>query len=1294
MCGIAGIYGAENLISSHENALNLIAKMTRSFKHRGPDADGHWSDPKGRCHLGHRRLSIIDTSQAGAQPMQDHKKKWVISFNGEIYNFREVRAELEAAGVQFHGRTDTEVLVEGISRWGTDVLNKLDGMFAFAAFEQESGELILARDPFGEKPLYYMEIPQEGLAFASELQALELLPWFNGEVGLEAISEYLMFQYIGAPRSIYKSVKKLEPGSCLHIKRGQPNKLFKYYQYIPGRNGQFSDRPLADLADELEDILTRSIQRRLISDVPLGAFLSGGVDSSTVCAIIRKKLGRPLKTFSIGFNGASDSEHEMARMFSKHLGTEHYDQIITPDTNNFLINIGKYLDEPNGDTSCMPTFLLSQFARQQVTVAISGDGGDELFCGYGRYFATLDEAEKPPSAAYRIGNSYYADRILVYTEKYIEELFHQVPPGLKKHLSELRDYVDYGATPLACRLRQTDAENYLPGAVLPKVDRMSMQHSLEVRTPYLNWELANFAEKIPPQYLYHKGKGKILLREVAYRYLPEEWINMPKKGFGIPMTSWGQKDLLSVAGSLLESSDSRLRESFGSQSIEKFMRRQQSAFSTYQVWALCALESWCRNHPAILPKLATPHKLKKAEAFASPNKATNRLPTVESPLLAVNVGKGSYRVYLQSEIESIFGELVDPNLIPNALVFTLPTWAEIESGAVAIPALKGHKILFQMPDAFKIINEKILDTFRAWGLTEVHIPHAFGPGDANEYLRITLSPMLTKYQAFKKYLFLRRKSISLRTRSLHHTDISICSTDKIEGLPAEQEIEMADKFSLFVGQRQVLAIPTSHKEIEKLASRYSIWNQRLFLSQELARSSGAFNRIRIVENNADSEKYLTYKTDIVPFKTSIEGFCDLIKELVYEKNARGPLRKGATENNIVLVTHALPPGGAERQWCYLAKGLKQKGQNVTFVVLEKLEGANSHYLPMLEKDNINVISIASRSLDSSLGNLKSLSDLRFPFMDSFGADILKLASILTDLNPKAVFAQLDIVNLITGAAALIADVDKTVLSFRNFAPYNFPYLDNKLFLNVYKTLAESQKITLSGNSKAGNNDYANWLDIAPERIGFIPNGIDTKLFTTSEDLCKKTLKGQLGLEADAKVILGVFRLSAEKQPAHFLEICKRVIEKMPDVRVLIAGIGPMETFVRTIIRNEGLENKIIMLGRRNDIPDVISISDLVLLTSSFEGMPNILIEAQILGVPVVATNVGGIPDVISDSKTGFLFEIGDVNGMASKCIELLTNEVRHKEISDLSKAIAQEKFSISQLADRHLNLIERDGFGS
>ena len=605
MCGIVGVYNSSKLLGEEGFVMDLLKSMLSTIQHRGPDAEGLWCDGNNRCALGHRRLSIIDTTDAGRQPMASLDKRWWISFNGEIYNFQELRGRLVDAGIHPRGRTDTEILILGLQQWGVDFLPHIDGMFAFAAFDTQTGELLLARDAFGEKPLYYTELAAGTLAFASELQALESLPSFDDHVCLDAMAEVLMFQYIGSPRSIYKQVHKVLPGQWMKVSK-EGKSVGSHFRFSPEPDAAHN-RNDDDLADELEELLVSSLRRRLIADVPLGAFLSGGVDSSTVCALIRRRLHVPLKTFSMGFEGSQESEHETARAFAHHLGTEHYEKILTPDSSAFLRTIGSLLDEPNGDSSCLPTYLLSQFARQHVTVAISGDGGDELFAGYGRYLSTLNEFSSGDHSRGRLlGEAYYSDRILVASDPMIQALFGELPSGVALHLKMLRESITHNDLPVHARLRQTDTENYMPGAVLPKMDRMSMRHSLEVRTPFLNRELARFAEVLGERALYSNNVGKLLLRRVACRYLPPELVNMPKRGFAIPTSQWAPTELWALTRQMLFSEDSRLLQVFGAKRLEGFIG-SEAHFSgpvVYRVWGLVMLESWCRHHRVTMPRLS------------------------------------------------------------------------------------------------------------------------------------------------------------------------------------------------------------------------------------------------------------------------------------------------------------------------------------------------------------------------------------------------------------------------------------------------------------------------------------------------------------------------------------------------------------------------------------------------------------------------------------------------------------------------------------------------------------------
>jgi asparagine synthase (glutamine-hydrolysing) len=508
MCGIAGIVGGDPL---------LAADMAFAMKHRGPDVQR--SKVFGNIALGHARLAIIDLSDAGIQPMTFGK--WAITFGGEIYNYRDLRAHLETKGHAFTTQTDTEVLLHAWAEYGADCLHMLDGMFAFAVYNTETKELTLVRDRAGEKPLYYLE--RDGvLAFASELRALADLS--ERQVSQEALALYALYRYVPAPRSIWSDVRKLPPG-CLAVVDGRGVNVRRWWSWEVEPSHEVSAKGFMEVCDEVEDVLRHSVRRRLISDVPLGLFLSGGIDSSLTAALA-VKLGHTPQTFSIGFEGA-DSEHEQARAIARHLGTEHHEHVFGPsDFESVGRTIGDRMDEPNGDRSCVPSYLLAGFAKQFVTVALSGDGGDELFAGYGRYFGITNPEYSP--------HAYYASALPVYgldTPKNSEAVLDDLDaaePLFWTHTDKLH------------ALRALDFNRYLPGCVLPKMDRMSMQHSLEVRTPYLEPQLMDIARRLPAAYLMNQSMGKLVLREIAGRYLPRDVALAPKRGFGLPKGVFAQ----------------------------------------------------------------------------------------------------------------------------------------------------------------------------------------------------------------------------------------------------------------------------------------------------------------------------------------------------------------------------------------------------------------------------------------------------------------------------------------------------------------------------------------------------------------------------------------------------------------------------------------------------------------------------------------------------------------------------------------------------------------------------------
>jgi asparagine synthase (glutamine-hydrolysing) len=1271
--------------------------MAKLQRHRGPDDEGVWHDTEGRCSLAHRRLSIIDTSAAGHQPMSDDQGRWVISFNGEIYNFQELRTRLEGRGVTFRGRTDTEVLLQAIALWGTDALIRLDGMFAFAAFDRQSGQLILARDAFGEKPLYYAELPDHGLVFASELQALEAVPGVDLEASVDAMAELLMFQYIGAPRTIYRQIRKLPPGHWLVSYPGQGCKVGRYFGFMPGAHG-FDDRPLAQLTDDLEDILVRSLRRRLIADVPLGAFLSGGVDSSTVCALISRRLNVPLKTYSIGFADAPESEHQTARQFAMHLGTEHHERIVAPQASEFLMGVGALLDEPNADSSCLPTYLLSAFARESVTVALSGDGGDEMFAGYGRYFDTLDESERHAggSSGWDPGKAYYSNRILVSTEEHLVELFGAVPSGAADHLEMLREDLRDAATPLLCRLRQTDVTNYLPGAVLPKVDRMSMQHSLEVRTPFLNVELARFAERLRPAAMYGDRRGKLILREIAYRYLPRTLIDLPKQGFGLPMMRWGREELLAVAGRLLESDDSRLRQSLGSAAIARFMKRQRAnhSFATYQVWALAMLESWLRHHPARLPSLHTSSLsadpgVRGKEDWTGIVMGGGILAAVQgdshggSPESLADLENRVQQVALHvGLLEFIFDE---DRAADATYGRQIPLSAHALNSAAIRPRLKGSTLIMVDMDGVKSVPPDLLDAWRAAGVARVILPHPVR--EWGTFLVLQFNHHVG-WRKLLSLLRLWRAAVASWWGFFAHrmAERGLLHVGPLKQLDGPVGTELCHRYALFRGLRQLSPLAASHDAIDESTHEgYSIWSRHCVYKPP--RRLAALQRYWLVEAT-DSTRHLLPMTVEIIERATYDFLETLQHKIAQQSFAAFPrLQRG---DPVVVYTHSLQPGGAERQWCYLAIGLKQRGLEVSFVVQDRLEDDRDHYRSLLEPHGIKPIELPRYSVKKALANVPrdKLSQLLLdPRASPFGIRLLQLTACLVETTPKAVFAQLDTVNLQAGVASVIAEVPRCVLSFRNYNPTNFPYLRNDWLLPCYQELLRSSRIVLAGNSRAANSDYAAWLGVPDDRVAFVPNAIEIDDFQVfgSDELAP--LRSELSLSAETPVILGVFRLSEEKDPRTFLLVCAAVATAVPNLRVLVAGVGRLQNEMEALIKSLGLESKVALLGRRTDVTALMSIASLLLLTSTHEGMPNVVMEAQLLGLPVVATTTGGTPDIVVDGMTGYLRPVGDVPKLAESCISILCDSSARRRMRAASRMRMTEAFSRPAMVDRYIALV-------
>lgn len=607
MCGICGSIG-------HPRGRAAIEAMVAALSHRGPDANGTWvSDATA---LGHTRLAIIDLTTAGNQPMVAEDGRCALVFNGEIYNYQELRHELQQQGERFKSTSDTEVILHGYRRWGTDVVAKLRGMFAFAIWEDARRQLFVARDRIGIKPLFYSCL-NPGLAFGSEIKALLAHPGLKRAMNPAAVNSYLELGYVPGPMTVFEGVRALEPGSWL-VYGEQGLRIQRYWTPEFTGNGTGGREP--ELLEELDQRLNDAVRSHLVADVPVGAFLSGGIDSSLVCAIAQKHAREPLHTFTIGFGGGGD-ERRYAQLVAAHIGSNHHAALATPDIVVELPRLVKHLEQPLFDNSVLPTHLVSQAARQHVKVVLSGDGGDEPFAGYEWTRRALSLPRVPGSWqpagwhwAYRCGVAGLAQRLAYDVTHSADDRYQRrvcVSAALRSWLcrpeflsscADIPDSSTAGLLNLAPvrdrrdRFVFIDLCRYLPDDVLFKVDRMSMAHSLEVRVPLLDHLLLEWVLSLPFDMRFRHGRGKYLLRKLAARYLPAEVLIPRKQGFTIPIGRWLRGELHDRVDALFRSPSFERRGIIRPQAARDLLAMHCSRRYEFghRIWQIVLLEMWAR----------------------------------------------------------------------------------------------------------------------------------------------------------------------------------------------------------------------------------------------------------------------------------------------------------------------------------------------------------------------------------------------------------------------------------------------------------------------------------------------------------------------------------------------------------------------------------------------------------------------------------------------------------------------------------------------------------------------------
>ncbi len=1229
--------------------------------------------------------------------------------------------QLEAAGRSFRTRTDTEVLLVALIHWGTDALEKIDGMYAIAFYDGMEKRLLLARDPFGEKPLYYIR-DARFFAFASELHALQILPDFNPDITQDAIADYLYFQYNQAPSTLYRQISKLPPGHWLQIRTDlggwRQGRHFrsgsKLRRDVPPAD---AEGPIETAVDELEELLVESLRRRLQSDVPVGLFLSGGVDSTLVLALLTRRLGRSVNTYTIGFAGHESSEHEQARAVAAHFGSQHREKILAPDELGDVAMLGRILDEPNADTSCLPTWLLCQMAREEITVALSGDGADELFGGYERYTQTLNDVR---SGAHPHPEDNYLERLAVFRWPDLMQIFPEMPPGFQSRLNESAESLRGDSRHWLRRLCKHDAVDYLPGAVLAKMDRMSMQHGLEVRTPFLNRDVARFAGGLAAGHLHDGTRGKQILRAIAARHLPAQFLDRKKTGFGANFGQAHARRLCHEAIRLVEDPNCQLSSHLDRSRLLQFLQAEAACgrFRVPQAWSLIVLENYLRSRPsraaAGLPAFSlskTAHlaglaignapatilhqgvpPVWAADLFRGADVISCTPESVDDPTLGHDSNRRWLLLFplenLQREILSSLRKLNVPSfflLLPGQVmqIFLSRQSAsfagEDESGVsrrlnqlqARLARLLSHRLPIDSQHASTAAmnatpqGEGGFSTQSSYEPTSHAAPETtrFKPYGLHAY-RCRIIPESAVIPAKLEYqLFENDRPLALPGCALE--DVVRVGLGRHRRKGRFIYFSTSDNSDPNRNGRSYRFNPMQGHRWNLVQGLFDIRGREPFFVRRNLRLLGASGAKQVGAALPRPEEDLAFLKPLIK-KWPVGG-----------DPSRMP---AAADARVVLFTSHLRSGGAERQLCILARLLQKSGIPVTVWTKERPQ-PRDHYLNYLHSTGILRSSTHAPDRRFNWTAFCALPtekrEVFFSLPERLQGLVWNAFTWLVTERPAVLHCYLDRPNLTGAIAGWLAGVPRLILSLRSADPTGIDFNPewSPLYRQCLQLFASQQEVIFTGNSRQGIHDYATWCGLPESRFVLTRNVLEMRRFPVLEREQIQATRRSLDLDPAAPIVVGAFRLSPEKGPIRFLEVAGRVLSRHPSVHFVICGEGQMETEFRRTLEAMPDHRRIHHLGARQDVAAIIGAADLFLLTSDVEGTPNVLLEAQAMGIPVVATAVGGTPEAVVDGKTGRLRERDDLDGLANDCLVLLDQPDLRRQLGEAGQAFVKENFS-------------------